>query len=133
MHQPRVPVKYDWHDNHSLAKNLFDESSKKEYSPLKNAYLRASISRAYFAAFCLARNYLRDTEHLTIPKKDTHSWVINQFHGSSLQKQKIHEQLKRLRDDRNKADYNDIIRGLERITESVLIGVNVAIHDIDSL
>ena len=58
---------FNWVDYFELSLNLAGISAISECSsiskgdnPRSEACLRASISRAYYAAFCIARNYLRD-------------------------------------------------------------------------
>ena len=47
-------MKFDWLEYFNLAKELAETS--------KEAELRSAVSRAYYSAFCLARNYLRDIQ-----------------------------------------------------------------------
>ncbi len=124
-----MPVTFDWEDFVILAKKLSEEA---ENSDIEDAYLRSSISRGYFAVFCLARNHLRDVEGLKIPTKETHKWVKNHFTGTNT-KLKIKVQLERLRDDRNKADYNDEVKGLKKMAEKVLIIMNSALEDLERI
>lgn len=60
-------MKFDWLEYYDLAKELADinsnnsgDSAKNPKSQISEAKLRSSIGRAYYAAFCIARNYLRD-------------------------------------------------------------------------
>lgn len=59
--------KFNWTDYFKLALDLAGINDVSESSQISKgdnckseACLRASISRAYYAAFCIARNYLRD-------------------------------------------------------------------------
>ena len=111
MHQ-----KFEWILYLDLAKKLLtlisSDQELKTNENIKEAYYRTVISRAYYAAFCTARNYLRDTLNLTINKVDVHSFVINEFKEQrSLKKShNISSTLHSLRSYRNMADYDDDIR-----------------------
>jgi len=55
---------FDWSEYLKLAQELAGQT----VSPAnEEAKLRSSVSRAYYAAFCKARNYLRDIEGCSIP------------------------------------------------------------------
>jgi uncharacterized protein (UPF0332 family) len=101
----------------SLAKSLASSGEKDE------ARLRSSISRAYYAAFCTARNHLRDEEHKIIPDENVHSYVINQLYclGKRSNGRKLALELRRLRNHRNRADYDDSISGLSSMSQDALI------------
>ena len=103
-------MKFDWSEYFYLAKELAETSEEAE--------LRSAVSRAYYSAFCLARNYLRDTEQdpQLSPNKtydgNVHQYVAEQFihHQSKSQTMiEIGKDLIRLRKMRNKADYEDTI------------------------
>ena len=74
---------------------------------------RAAISRAYYAVFCICRNFARDNKEL-IPSTsaDDHSLVIEHFKASNNPKrQLIGSLLRRMRESRNSADYDDELIG----------------------
>jgi uncharacterized protein (UPF0332 family) len=109
-------MSFDWPRYLTLAQELV-ELSKKHAN--KEAFLRSAISRAYYAAFCKSRNYLRDIDK----DKDldrspnVHEFVVDRFQNSNNKtKQKIGSYLHRLRRVRNVADYQDSFRNLEMIT-----------------
>jgi uncharacterized protein (UPF0332 family) len=101
----------------SLAKCLASSGEKDE------AKLRSSISRAYYAAFCIARNHLKDVEQKPIPDESVHSYVISQFYslGKRNNGKKLALELRRLRNHRNRADYDDSISGLSSMSQDALI------------
>jgi hypothetical protein len=79
--------------------------------------LRASISRDYYVAFCIARNYLRDgLDDPRLKKKqyndvNEHKYVAEELTNSRDRNlQKVGKNLSRLRIYRNEADYNDTVR-----------------------
>lgn len=102
---------FDWSDYLDLAKELAGQTTSQA---TEEAKLRSSVSRAYYAAFCKARNYLRDIEGHSIPSTgDAHVFVRDEFKGSADRlRRKIGNNLNRLRIDRNKVDYDDSVTGL---------------------
>ena len=110
MHQ-----KFEWLWYLELAKELLSLiSSDQEVTneTIKEAYYRTIISRAYYAAFCTARNYLRDTLNIKISKVDAHAFVISEFKEQRKLKNShnISNTLHSLRNSRNMADYDDICK-----------------------
>jgi uncharacterized protein (UPF0332 family) len=120
-------MKFDWSKYLSLSQDLANDvaASLVQRSASQNqtfdssvceAQLRSSISRAYYAVFCLARNHLRDVDgDLTVARRrdyriNIHEYVIKEFQDSSdSNRKKVGICLKRLRDDRNQADYEDMV------------------------
>ena len=105
-------MRFDWSEYLNLAEELAAISGDSDNNEAK---LRSAISRAYYAVFCLARNYLRDVEQDSrlsrkTPDINEHQYVAEKFifHKSKAKKMiKIGENLSRLRLFRNKADYED--------------------------
>jgi hypothetical protein len=54
---------FDWYQYLALAEYLYDNC---DTFPNREACLRAAISKAYYAAFCSARNYARDFDRLVL-------------------------------------------------------------------
>ncbi|MEG4837125.1 HEPN domain-containing protein [Microcoleus sp. B9-D4] len=108
-------MRFDWSEYLNLAQELAATNSHS--SPNREAKLRSAISRAYYSTFCLARNYLRDSEkdpRLFRKNRDIneHQYVAEEFIYHPTKKKnlvKIGENLSRLRELRNKADYEDTI------------------------
>jgi uncharacterized protein (UPF0332 family) len=123
-----------------LAKELLISNSLeqelKTNENIKEAYCRTIISRAYYAAFCTARNYLRDTLQLKINKVDVHSFVITEFKAQRKLKNShnISNALFSLRKYRNMADYDDICKiGLDRIAQQAVKDSEMIIGFISAL
>jgi len=119
-------MKFDWSEYFNLAKELAETS--------KEAELRSAVSRAYYSAFCLARNYLRDIEQdprLSHNQTDinVHKYVADEFiHHKSKSKTMIEigKDLNRLRPRRNKADYEDIIFNLPKeVITALMLAENI--------
>src|SRR5579859_2831912 len=74
-------MSFNWSEYLSLAQELTSSSGT---SPIQEAHLRAAISRAYYAAFCKARNHLIDKQGYIIPGGvNVHRLVVNEFKNSS--------------------------------------------------
>ncbi len=125
-------MSFDWSQYLNLAKELTGQST---IPANQEAKLRDAISRAYYAAFILARNYLRDHEGISIPKtSDAHRYVWEQFQlNPDPQRQLIANNLKRLRAYRRQADYVDKFPGLSGITLTALTLSEEVISNLNSL
>ncbi len=103
-------MSFDWSQYLNLAYQLF---GRRRRPPNREAKLRAAISRAYYAAFILVRNYLLDVAgHLIPPDANPHHYVQLQFRLSNdVERQQIANKLYELRRYRNQADYDNQISG----------------------
>ncbi len=115
-------MKFDWSEYFNLAKELAETS--------KEAELRSAVSRAYYSAFCLARNYLRDIQqypklwHNKTYDINAHQYVAEKFIYNQSKSQimiEIGKDLSRLRKMRNKADYEDTMFNLKREARTALM------------
>lgn len=89
----------------------------------QEACCRAAISRAYYAAFCSARNHARDNEGLTLSNtaRDHQTVFVHYAQNPNAQHKAIAATLHRLRQRRNRADYDDPnIQRVEVLTQNVL-------------
>lgn len=93
------------------------------------AKLRSSISRAYYASYCNARNYMEDSCHNKLPDNvSTHKYVIDYYNGdhggvTNRRRSQIAENLRRMRKERRMADYdNDVhfLKALHDLAQLVL-------------
>ena len=109
-------MSFNWHDYLLLAQTLF---SGARGNSLEEAKLRSAISRAYYAAFCLARNHLIHKEGVIVrPSSGVHMKVIDRFkYSRDRRKRRIGTNLNRLRIDRNKSDYEDRMGNLYKKAE----------------
>lgn len=106
-------MNFDWAKYLTLAQEL---AALSKGHTNKEALLRCVISRAYYAAFCKARNYLRDIgKDKTLDQSPhVHQLVIDRFESSNDRTKKdIGATLHRLRRIRNIADYQDRFHNLE--------------------
>jgi hypothetical protein len=129
-------MKFNWTEYLTLAQDLVEIETNE-------AKQRASISRAYYAAFCVARNYLRDYRN-EIPKRgeNEHKFVADKFQSLAYNDSRMREignDLSRLRRERNQADYNDIVSNLPsrtklslKFAQNILDKIAELIKDIES-
>lgn len=125
-------MSFDWTEYFVLAQDLAGQGVT---SPTEEAKLRSAISRAYYAAFCKARNHLRDREGCSIPDTgEAHAKVRDIFRDSpDKQRTRIGTELNRLREDRRKADYDDSVNNLPNITTKALTECNKILMELGRL
>ena len=94
---------FDWREYLNLAKCL---AGQEGIVPNQEASFRSAVSRAYYAAFCHARNRARDLDGFS-PKGtgDDHQRVRKHFKCQG--KESIASTLDDLRQWRNHCDYDD--------------------------
>lgn len=107
---------FDWREYLALARYIHTQSGSG-FS--LEASSRSAVSRAYYAAFCQARNYAQ--QHLgyvsTRSAKD-HEDVRQYFRQS--RRLQIASDLDRLRQWRNQCDYNDNVPNLSQMLMSAM-------------
>jgi uncharacterized protein (UPF0332 family) len=129
---------FDWREYLILAENLCTNSHT---FPNQEACFRVAISRAYYAAFCTARNYAKDYDDLSLHRtgKDhntvkNHYVSANNFDSQQNRKRRlIGSNLHRLRNLRNKADYDDIFSSLEKEAKQAIIFSTQVINLLEDL
>ena len=101
-------MSFDWVDFLTLADAL--ERDPNSPGP-EEAALRSAISRAYYAAFCVARNFACERGEFTPTRTaQDHRLLKDHFRLSpSRIRRKIGLDLDRLRDHRRSADYDDVL------------------------
>ncbi len=103
-------IRFDWSQYVGLAKQL---ASCSAHDPMAEAKQRSAISRAYYGVFIPARNHLYMEHQPVQGDKKTHKAVISEFKNSVDEiRQQIGKTLNRLRQWRNKADYDDEVARL---------------------
>jgi uncharacterized protein (UPF0332 family) len=131
--------KFNWRDYFDLSLELADINNLEEVSNItkdqkyrSESYLRSSVSRAYYAAFCIARNYLRDELDDPRLKKQNndvneHKYVADELNNSRDKiLSKAGKDLSRLRIYRNQSDYDDIVRNIASTAEmSIRLADNI--------
>jgi hypothetical protein len=110
---------FNWHDYLDLARWL---QANTPPGISTEAAGRAAVSRAYFAAFCYARNYARDYLAF-VPRDDDSDHGRLRAHLRLSRRHGTAAALERLRDTRNECDYYD------DLTKSVTVMLADANHD----
>ena len=99
---------FDWHEYSALAGCLYNGNLKQAS---EEARFRSAISRAYYAAYCSARNYIRTNAKRPLARDwDGHRAVSEWFRcQQDPESQQIGQDLLNLLESRNKADYRDAL------------------------
>ncbi len=106
---------FDWQEYYWLARDLLSlaDSLPKGKRPRKEAMLRSAISRAYYAAFHAARDYLKKVkeypteQEIKASGKGTHQFIIDIFIANPAYPEwdEIGQRLNPLKSSRHRADY----------------------------
>jgi len=83
----------------------------------EEAFSRSAISRAYYAAFCHARNHARDHANLELRGTDQDHYLVKD-HYKHRRASGIASKLDQLRQWRNKCDYEDAAGDVSRTLEA---------------
>jgi uncharacterized protein (UPF0332 family) len=102
---------FKWQEYHTLASDLLLQADNSEQ---REAVLRSAVSRAYYAAFHAAKDYLQQSGKYpstlgnNAPGESSHKRVVEAFskNVSNPTWGKIGRLLGRLKNDRHWADYN---------------------------
>jgi hypothetical protein len=109
-------MSFDWTEYMSLAEELYGVAISGP--PVgSEAQQRASVSRAYYAAFILARNRLRDVDQIPVPQSGAaHTFVAQRYeYAPDPRRTQIGVTLARLRGAQNQCDYDDTVSRLSRL------------------
>jgi len=107
-------MSFDWRDYLILSEELAKRSEE--------SCLRTSISRAYFAAWCIARNKKGYKNYKPKGGKNIHWIIINAYKNAKDKAlRKVGWNLDELRKTRNDADYNEDKRVNKELAERMLI------------
>jgi uncharacterized protein (UPF0332 family) len=106
-------MSFDWLHYLDLAQELCEQA---ENSGHRDANLRSSISRAYYATYHKSRQLLKDKWGIATSKdSNSHQQVQDEFNKQN--QKEIAEHLCRMRRNRNNADYKDKYRNIERVAQ----------------
>lgn len=101
-------MSFNWLDYLDLAKRLQTQAAISSEESEK----RTAMSRAYYAAAMTSRTFLAKT--WTVPRKETHAFIIGRFtKNKDRSYQKVGKDLKRLKDKREMADYDNAITDID--------------------
>ena len=96
-------MSFDWQNYLTLAQYMMDTA---EEFPETEACYRSVVSRAYYAMFCMTRDYVSQVDGQDFYSNDHRAlqdYLTNHPHRV---RQKIGNQLRRLHQHRKKADYD---------------------------
>lgn len=133
MHQPRIPVDFDWVEFLNIAKEMAEDNSPRSSQEAK---LRCAISRAYYAAYHKARKIILPASSATGPGRafGSHQQVIDALQESDdATRRKLGVDLNRLKGKRHKADYIDSVQNLPALAEDALIEAEELIDSLNAL
>lgn len=109
-------MSFDWKEFLNLARFLQGHSGS---SFNQESGFRCSVSRAYYAAFCHARNYARDqSSFIPTYKSVDHRRVREHFQHLGITE--ISSKLDDLRVWRNKCDYDDNVSNISFLVSSAI-------------
>jgi len=116
---------FDWREFLVQAKNLVGYAG---FPYSQEAAERSAVSRAYFAAFCLARNYAE--AQLNFKRSgDAKDHKRLREHLKNSGKAQMASRMNRLRDWRNDCDYKDEVRNLKRLVKYALENADKVIEE----
>ena len=111
-----MQMAFEWKQYLELAKFL-DASEVPEC--ISEATARCAVSRAYYAAFCHARNFARDNlDFVPSGYGDDHSGVRRHYKNKG--KLHIYTKLGHLNVWRGQCDYNDKVSNLDKLLSSAI-------------
>ncbi len=127
-------MSFAWSDYLALARSDAADVASDPATPWPDAKLRSAVSRAYYAAFCSARNHAISAHGATFPgSADAHSLVrLHYVRRPSSGARRVAEYLHMLRKDRNKVDYRDTVSQLPSVTNKCLSRAAKIISDLGS-
>src|SRR5206468_2099220 len=94
---------FDWHAYVELAVFLQQQAGS---AATPESFLRSALGRAYYGAFCHARNYARDWLGFQ-PRHDGDDHGRLREHLKRRRRRAVSDKLHRLREWRNESDYQD--------------------------
>ncbi len=122
-------MNFDWSHYLDLAQEL---SSQAGGSSHRDANLRSSISRAYYATYHKARHHLRNKWGILVSEDaSAHKQVSQEFLRKNYKQ--IATTLKRMRIDRNMADYRDVTINLDNTAKENLKRANQVLSALSKL
>lgn len=112
-------MRFDWSEYLQLAEEIGQDA---EQSELEQARRGCAISRAYYAAFCSARDLLESRgDYSAFGDGRDHEGVARTFdRAPSVERQRVGQELYRLKDHRTKADYDGDVVFPNELVQSIL-------------
>ena len=89
-------------------KKFYDVGTHLKNYSNEEEYQRSSISRYYYSVFHQAKEYYETSFRRILPSNNIHSELIKELENSPFEEEnKLGQKIRKLRNDRNYADYND--------------------------
>ena len=111
---------FDWRDYLGLANDLSSGPQGAVVSVrMSEAASRCAVSRAYYAAFCHARNYAVAHLGFVPTNKGSDHWLLRQ-HFTNRGRRDIANRLRRLHDWRKQGDYDNVVVNLSTTLRDAL-------------
>jgi uncharacterized protein (UPF0332 family) len=108
-------MSFDWREYLHLARFLATVGSGFS----QEAVLRSAVSRAYYAAFCHARNFARDRQGFS-PTHTPKDHDLVRTHFKNQGRVDIARHLETLRRWRNRCDYDDTVSNVSNLLASAI-------------
>lgn len=104
-------MSFDWNQYLELAVDLTQNLPQNMSDQEREARWRAAISRAYYAAFCLARNFAIRRDGFTFRRENEHAELWRHFENyDDRTRLVIYQTGYRLRGLRTRVDYHDEVK-----------------------
>ena len=103
---------FDWREYLSLSQSLQGQAGVGFSA---EASARAGVSRAYYSAFLIARNYARQVWNYQDPTTDQHTALRLYFETKGQQYVTLAKKLRRMSQWRTDADYEDNVQNVALI------------------
>jgi uncharacterized protein (UPF0332 family) len=129
-------MNFNWEEFLEVARDLAKAADAQTSPQKREAMRRSSVSRAYYAVFGAALRWLRANhpDHPLPAHGEIHQSVIDFFGFSGDEtSREVSKLLRRLRQRRNEADYQDQVAGLDKLAKSSLFDANRALNALGSL
>ncbi len=107
---------FDWREYVELAKHL----AMTEHHQKTEAAHRSATSRAYYSAFCFARNYARDNLGFQ-PTGSGEDHRLVRVHYEGKEMEEVSNDLLDLMLWRNECDYDDSLENLEELSSKAIL------------
>lgn len=131
MYYGGISIEFDWKSFLELAKELEKQNDESK--------LRSSISRAYYAAYCISRNYMENSCKRLLPSDEpAHQYVIDYYIGkkgvrTTPRRKKIAENLIRMRQKRRMADYDNRPHAIVNLRSDAVLVIGLSDDIIKSI
>lgn len=125
---------FDWKEYLTVAEDL---AAGRAPTASEEARARAAVSRAYYAVFCRARDYLVDCQEISPRRQDEaqlHREVSERLKLSvDGRRRDLGTRLAVLRAARNRCDYEAEVRDVQKLEAEALVSARHAFARLDAL